>query len=135
IKKTFIMAQDYQIFNTDIIILGISSHSPNHIFLFSLVLGIFTVAFTENSVMVLLIYLETQLHTPMYFLVSQLSLMDLMLICTTVPKMVFNYLSASPFLWQGVTEIFFYASLIGCEYFLLAVMAYDRYIAVCHPLR
>lgn len=89
------MAQDYQIFNTDIIILGISSHSPNHIFLFSLVLGIFTVAFTENSVMVLLIYLETQLHTPMYFLVSQLSLMDFMLICTTVPKMVFNYLSVS----------------------------------------
>ncbi|KAF0887344.1 OR2M4 protein, partial [Crocuta crocuta] len=106
-------------------------------FLFSLVLGIFTVALIGNTVMVLLIYLDSQLHTPMYFLLSQLSLMDLMLICTTVPRMVFNYLSGrkSISLAGCGAQIFFYMSLVGVECFLLAVMAYDRYVAICHPLR
>uniref|UniRef100_A0A673SM45 G-protein coupled receptors family 1 profile domain-containing protein n=1 Tax=Suricata suricatta TaxID=37032 RepID=A0A673SM45_SURSU len=124
-------------FNTDFILLGIFNHSPTHIFLFSLVLGIFTVAFMANTAMVLLIYLDTQLHTPMYFLLSQLSLMDLMLICTTVPKMAFNCLSGSKSITVAgrATQIFFYTTLLGCECFLLALMAYDRYIAICHPLR
>uniref|UniRef100_A0A8C5ZLF6 Olfactory receptor n=1 Tax=Marmota marmota marmota TaxID=9994 RepID=A0A8C5ZLF6_MARMA len=119
------------------ILLGIFNHSPTHTFLFALVLGIFTVAVMGNSTMVLLIHLDAQLHTPMYFLLSQLSLMDLMLICTTVPKMVFNYLSGrnSISLAGCGTQIFFYVSLLGAECFLLAAMAYDRYVAICHPLR
>ena len=136
-KNIFIMALENQTFNSDFILLGIFDHSPTHIFLFSLVLGIFTVAFMGNTIMILLIYLDTQLHTPMYFLLSQLSLMDLMLICTTVPKMAYNYLSGSTSIsFAGcATQIFFYTSLLGCECFLLAVMAYDRYSAICHPLR
>uniref|UniRef100_A0A8C7AAX5 Olfactory receptor n=1 Tax=Neovison vison TaxID=452646 RepID=A0A8C7AAX5_NEOVI len=131
------MACENQTFNSGFILLGIFSHSPTHIFLFSLVLGIFTVAFTGNVVMVLLIYLDNQLHTPMYFLLSQLSLMDLMLICTTVPKMAFNYLSGkkSISLAGCGVQIFLYVSLLGAECFLLAAMAYDRYVAICHPLR
>ena len=126
-----------QTLNLDFILLGIFDHRPTHIFLFSLVLGIFTVAFMGNTLMVLLIYLDTQLHTPMYFLLSQLSLMDLMLISTTVPKMAFNYLSGrkSISLAGCGIQIFFYVSLLGAECFLLAVMAYDRYVAICHPLR
>uniref|UniRef100_A0A8D2FSY7 Olfactory receptor 2M3-like n=2 Tax=Theropithecus gelada TaxID=9565 RepID=A0A8D2FSY7_THEGE len=131
------MAWENQTFNSDFILLGIFNHSPTHIFLFFLVLAIFSVAFMGNSAMVLLIYLDTQLHTPMYFLLSQLSLMDFMLICTTVPKMAFNYLSGSKFISMAgcATQIFFYTSLLGSECFLLAVMAYDCYIAICHPLR
>uniref|UniRef100_A0A8C3WDU9 Olfactory receptor n=1 Tax=Catagonus wagneri TaxID=51154 RepID=A0A8C3WDU9_9CETA len=126
-----------QTFNFYFILLGIFDHRPSHIFLFSLVLGIFIVAFMENIIMILLIYLDTQLHTPMYFLLSQLSLMDLMLICTTVPKMAFNYLSGrkSISLAGCGIQIFFYVSLLGAECFLLAVMAYDRYVAICNPLR
>ncbi|KAL2770543.1 olfactory receptor 2M4 [Daubentonia madagascariensis] len=126
-----------QTFNSVFILLGIFDHSPTHTFLFFLVLGIFSVAFMGNITMVLLIYLDTQLHTPMYFLLSQLSLMDLMLICTTVPKMAFNYLSGkkSISLAGCGMQIFFYVSLLGAECFLLAVMAYDRYVAICHPLR
>ncbi|XP_004696922.1 olfactory receptor 2M4 [Echinops telfairi] len=126
-----------QTFYFDFILLGIFNHSPTHVFLFSLVLGIFTVAFMENTTMVLIIYLNTHLHTPMYFFLSQLSLMDLMLICTTVPKMAFNYVSGrnSISLVGCGTQIFFYVSLLGAECFLLAVMAYDRYVAICHPLR
>lgn len=124
-----------QTFNFDFILLGIFSHRPIYIFLFSLVLGIFTVAFMENIIMILLIYLDTQLHTPMYFLLRQLSLMDLMLICTTVPKMTFNYFSGrkSISLAGCGIHIFIYVSLLGAECFLLAVMAYDHYTAVCNP--
>ncbi|XP_004443475.1 PREDICTED: olfactory receptor 2M4 [Ceratotherium simum simum] len=126
-----------QTFNFDFILLGIFNHSPTHIFLFSLVLGIFTVAFMGNTAMVLLIYLDTQLHTPMYFLLSQLSLMDLMLISTTVPKMAVSYLSGRKSISVAGCglQILLYVSLLGAECFLLAVMAYDRYVAVCHPLQ
>ncbi|VCW77969.1 unnamed protein product, partial [Gulo gulo] len=131
------MEWENQTFNSEFILLGIFNHSPIHIVLFSLVLGIFTVAFIGNTVMILLIYLDNQLHTPMYFLLSQLSLMDLMLICTTVPKMAFNYLSGrkSISLVGCGAQIFLYVSLLGAECFLLAAMAYDRYVAICHPLR
>ncbi|XP_006877144.1 PREDICTED: olfactory receptor 2M3-like [Chrysochloris asiatica] len=126
-----------QTFKSGFILLGIFDQSPTHAFLFSLVLGIFTVAFMGNTAMVVLIYLDSQLHTPMYFLLSQLSLMDLMLICTTVPKMALNYLSGKKSISVAGcgTQIFFYVSLLGSECFLLAVMAYDRYVAICHPLR
>ncbi|XP_058544654.1 LOW QUALITY PROTEIN: olfactory receptor 2M3-like [Neofelis nebulosa] len=131
------MAWENRTFNSDFILEGIFNDSPTHIFLFSLVLGIFTVAFMGNTAMVLLICLDNQLHTPMYFLLSQLSLMDLMLICTTVPKMALNYLSGrkSISLAGCGAQIFLYVSLLGAECFLLASMAYDRYVAICHPLR
>ncbi|KAI5193482.1 Olfactory Receptor 2M4 [Manis pentadactyla] len=131
------MSWENQTFNFNFILLGIFDYSPNHIFLFSLVLGIFSVAFMGNTAMILLIYLDTHLHSPMYFLLSQLSLMDLMLICTTVPKMAFSYLSGrkSISLAGCGAQIFFYVSLLGAKCFLLAVMAYDRYVAICHPLR
>ncbi|XP_027948130.1 olfactory receptor 2M4-like [Eumetopias jubatus] len=126
-----------QNFSSDFILLGIFDHSFTYTFLFSLVLGIFMVAFMGNTTMILLIYFDTQLHTPMYFLLSQLSLVDLMLICTTAPRMAFNYLSGrkSISLAGCGAQIFFYVSLLGAERFLLAVMAYDRYVAICHPLR
>ncbi|XP_010616595.1 olfactory receptor 2M3 [Fukomys damarensis] len=131
------MGWENQTFNSDFILLGIFDHSPFHTFLFTLVLAIFTVACVGNTVMVLLILLDAQLHTPMYFLLSQLSLMDLMLVCTTVPKMAVNFLSGrkSISLAGCGTQIFLYVSLIGAECFLLAAMAYDLYVAICHPLR
>ena len=131
------MEWDNQTFNPDFILMGIFSYTPTHIFLFSLVLGIFTMALLANTLMVLLIYLDMWLHTPMYFLLSQLSLMDLMLICTTVPKMAHSYLSGRKSISVAGCEaqIFFYVSLSGAECFLLAVMAYDRYVAICYPLQ
>ncbi|XP_003423155.3 olfactory receptor 2M3-like [Loxodonta africana] len=133
----FMMAWENQTFKSDFILLGIFNHSPAHTFLFSLVLGIFTVACLGNTTIVFLIYLDSHLHTPMYFLLCQLSLIDLMVICTTVPKMALNYLSGTKSISVAGcgTQIFFYVSLLGAECFLLAVMAYDRYVAICHPLR
>ncbi|KAI5140160.1 Olfactory Receptor 2M2 [Manis pentadactyla] len=131
------MAWENQTFTSNFILLGILDYSPTHIFLFSLVLGIFSVAFMGNTAMILLIYLDTHLHSPMYFLLSQLSLTDLMLICTTVPKMAFNYLSGrkSISLAGCGAQIFIYVSLLGAECFLLAAMAYDCCVAICCPLQ
>ena len=131
------MAWENQTLNSNFILRGIFDYSPTHIFHFSLVLGTFSVAFMGNTATILLIYLDTHLHTPMYFLLSQLSLMDLMLICTTVPKMAFSYLSDSKSnsLASCGAQIFLYVSLLGAECSLLAAIAYDRYVAICCPLR
>ncbi|KAH0505364.1 Olfactory receptor 2AE1 [Microtus ochrogaster] len=90
-----------------------------------------------NSLTILLICADPRLHTPMYFLLSQLSLMDLMHVSTTIPKMATNYLSGKKSIsFVGcVTHHFMYLFLGGAECVLLALMSYDRYVAICHPLR
>uniref|UniRef100_A0A5F5PIH6 G-protein coupled receptors family 1 profile domain-containing protein n=1 Tax=Equus caballus TaxID=9796 RepID=A0A5F5PIH6_HORSE len=79
---------------------------------------------------------DPPLHTPMYLLLSQLSVMDLMYVFTTVPKMATNYLSGKKSIsFAGcVTQHFLYLSVAGAECLLLALMSYDRYVAICHPL-
>ncbi|XP_047630307.1 olfactory receptor 2T33-like [Phacochoerus africanus] len=119
------------------ILLGLFNHTQSHQFLFSIVLMTFLTSLMGNVFMILLIHTDPRLHTPMYFLLSQLSLMDMMLVLTIVPKMAVNYLmntrSISP-VGCG-TQIFLFLTLGGGECFLLAAMAYDRYVAICHPLR
>ncbi|EHB02771.1 Olfactory receptor 2M7 [Heterocephalus glaber] len=92
----FTMAWENLTFKSDFL-LGILDHSPFHTFLFTLVLAISRVPCMGNKAMVLLIYLVDagRCITSMIFLISQLSLMDFMFICTTVPKMVVNFLPGS----------------------------------------
>ncbi|XP_022347336.1 olfactory receptor 2T33-like [Enhydra lutris kenyoni] len=127
------------IWNTtsDFILLGLFNYTKAHLFLFVIVL---TIAFTSlmvNALMIFLIQQDIRLHTPMYFLLSQLSLMDMMLVFTIVPKMAANYLTGKKSISPAGCglQIFFFLTLGGGECFLLAVMSYDRYVAVCHPLR
>ncbi|KFO35828.1 Olfactory receptor 2L5 [Fukomys damarensis] len=122
--------------STDFILLGLFPPSSLGLFLFTLTVPIFLMALTGNLSMVLLILLDAQLHTPMYFLLSQLSLMDLIYICTTVPKMASGFLFGNKsisFLGCGV-QCFFFATLAGSEGLLLMSMSYDRYVAICFPL-
>ena len=119
------------------ILLGLFDYTQTHRFLFAMVLMAFLTSLMGNTFMIMLIGVDPQLHTPMYFLLSQLSLMDMMLVLTIVPKMAANYLmhnkSISP---AGCgTQIFLLLTLGGGECFLLTAMSYDRYVAVCHPLR
>ncbi|CAI9170305.1 unnamed protein product [Rangifer tarandus platyrhynchus] len=121
----------------DFILLGLFNHTGAHRFLFVLVLIIAFTSLVGNALMLLLILLDPRLHRPMYFLLSQLSLMDLMLISTIVPKMAVDYLTGRKSISSAGcgTQIFLFLTLGGGECFLLAAMAYDRYVAVCHPLR
>ncbi|XP_012870899.1 PREDICTED: olfactory receptor 2T8-like [Dipodomys ordii] len=122
---------------SDFILLGLLNHTRAHQVLFGMILTISFTSLAGNALLILLIHRDHRLHTPMYFLLSQLSLMDLLLISTIVPKMTADYLTGKksiPFFGCGL-QIFFYLTLGGGECFLLAAMSYDRYVAVCHPLR
>ncbi|XP_020765755.2 olfactory receptor 2M3-like [Odocoileus virginianus] len=122
---------------SDFILLGLFSYSPYNFFLFSLVLLASATALAGNILLLLLTQADRRLHTPMYFFLSQLSIMDLTIMGTVVPKMAANFLSGSKFISRGgcATQVFLVVMVGGAECFLLAVMAYDRYVAVCHPLR
>ncbi|XP_075399390.1 olfactory receptor 2T33-like [Tenrec ecaudatus] len=119
------------------ILLGLFNHTKLHQFLFAMVVLIFITSLMGNALMITLILVDPQLHTPMYFLLSQLSLMDMMLVSSVVPKMAANYLMNNSFISSTGcgTQIFLFLTFGGGECFLLAAMSYDRYVAICHPLR
>ncbi|XP_057565865.1 olfactory receptor 2T11-like [Hippopotamus amphibius kiboko] len=122
---------------SDFILLGLLVSSKATEIVFAVILAIFVVAVTANLVMIFLIQVDSRLHTPMYFLLSQLSIMDTLFICTTVPKLLDNMVSKEKtisFVACGI-QIFLYVTMIGSELFLLGLMAYDRYVAICNPLR
>ncbi|VFV24236.1 olfactory receptor 2t2 [Lynx pardinus] len=123
--------------STDFILLGLITHPEFPGLIFAVVFSIFLVSVTANVVMILLIHVDSRLNTPMYFLLSQLSIMDTVYICITVPKMLQDLLSKEKIIsFFGCTlQIFLYLTLIGGEFFLLGLMAYDLYVAVCKPLR
>ena len=119
------------------ILLGLFNHPPLHLLLFSTIMVMFLVALSGNGLMILLINTDSHLHSPMYFFFGWLSLMDLMLISTIVPRMAIDYLlghGSISFTGCGF-QILFFLTLLGDECFLLAFMAYDRYVAISNPLR
>ncbi|XP_037673431.1 olfactory receptor 2M2-like [Choloepus didactylus] len=118
-------------------LLGLFPGSRHAGFLICTILLVYVVAITGNTTLVLLISLDPRLHSPMYFLLSQLSLMDISLISTTVPKMLTNYFSrTSAISYIGcATQVYFHSTLGVSECILLTLMACDRYVAICNPLR
>ncbi|VTJ81874.1 Hypothetical predicted protein [Marmota monax] len=86
--------------------------------------------------MILLIRADPRLHTPMYFLLSQLSLMDILYISTIVPKMLLDQATSQRTIsFAGCTaQHFLYLTLAGAEFFLLGLMSYDHDVAICQPL-
>ncbi|XP_015718537.1 olfactory receptor 1052-like [Coturnix japonica] len=90
-----------------------------------------------NVGMILLINFEPRLHTPMYFFLSHLSFLDISLSSSITPKFLLSLLTGRRTIsYRGcLTQIYFYVTFGTSEAFLLAVMSYDRYIAICHPLR
>ncbi|XP_047393354.1 olfactory receptor 2L8-like [Sciurus carolinensis] len=122
--------------SNDFVLLGLFPSSRTGLFLFIFIILIFLMSLIGNLSMILLILLDNHLHTPMYFLLSQLSLIDLSYISTIVPKMVFAFLFGNKsisFIGCGI-QSFFLLTLAGAETLLLTSMAYDRYVAICCPL-
>ncbi|XP_018894917.3 olfactory receptor 2T4 [Gorilla gorilla gorilla] len=121
---------------SDFILMGLFRQSKHPALLCVVIFVVFLMALSGNAVLILLIHSDTHLHTPMYFFISQLSLMDMVYVSVTVPKMFLdqvmgvNKISAP----ECGMQMFFYVTLAGSEFFLLATMAYDRYVAICHPL-
>ncbi|KAM8796989.1 olfactory receptor 14A16-like [Eudromia elegans] len=104
--------------------------------LFSLFLGIYLAALLGNSLIITAVACDHRLHSPMYFFLFNLSLLDLGTISVTVPKFMANSLwDTKAISFSGcAAQVFLLVFLLVAEYFLLTVMAYDRFVAICRPL-
>ncbi|XP_014684983.1 olfactory receptor 7G1-like [Equus asinus] len=105
--------------------------------LFLFFLSMYLVTILENMLIVLNVISDSQFHTPMYFFLSNLSFTDICLSTTTIPKMLMNIQAQNQSItYTGcITQIYFVLFFASLENFLLAIMAYDCYVAICHPLR
>ncbi|XP_030324367.1 olfactory receptor 14J1-like [Calypte anna] len=103
---------------------------------FWLFLGIYLAALLGNGLIITTIACDHHLHTPMYFFLLNLSLLDLGSISTTLPKAMANSLwDNTDISYKGcVAQLFFFVFFISAEFFLLTIMSYDRYVAICKPL-
>ncbi|XP_052493349.1 olfactory receptor 12-like [Budorcas taxicolor] len=105
--------------------------------LFALFLALYVVAILGNLTMMVVITLDARLHSPMYFFLKNLSFLDLCYLSVIAPKALATFLSSSKLITftSCATQFFFFSLLVTTEGFLLAVMAYDRFVAICSPLR
>ncbi|XP_006877554.1 PREDICTED: olfactory receptor 7A5-like [Chrysochloris asiatica] len=118
------------------ILLGLSEEAEIQPLLFGLFLSMYLVTFTGNLLIILAIIKNSHLHTPMYFFLSNLSFADICFTSTTVPKMLLNIQMQNKVITyeECISQIFFFMIFGGLDHFLLTVMAYDRFVAICHPL-
>ncbi|XP_054440867.1 olfactory receptor 1Q1 [Pteronotus mesoamericanus] len=119
------------------VLLGISAHPEEQIPLFLLFLLMYTITVLGNFAIITLIISTPCLHTPMYIFLSNLALADICFTSTTVPKMLQNIFSPTKIIsYMGfLVQTYFFIPFASMENFLLALMACDRYIAICHPFR
>nr|XP_005911604.1 PREDICTED: olfactory receptor 1361 [Bos mutus] len=122
---------------TEFLLLGLSSDPKQQVWLFASFLVMYLVNVGGNSVIIAAIQGDVRLHTPMYFFLSNLSFVDICFTNVIVPRMLANMQSKSkkvPFT-QCLTQMYFFVACAITDSFLLAAMALDRYVAICHPLR
>ncbi|XP_075784945.1 olfactory receptor-like protein OLF2 [Pelodiscus sinensis] len=121
---------------TEFILSGLTDRPELQVPLFVLFLLIYVTTQVCNGGMILLITVDTRLHTPMYFFLRSLSVCDLC--CSTViaPKMLQNFLAKRKSISHAAcaVQMYFFLVCVDVECLLLAVMAYDRYVAICNPL-
>ncbi|XP_012520316.1 PREDICTED: olfactory receptor 1D2 [Propithecus coquereli] len=122
--------------DSEFLLLGISERPEQQRILFWTFLSMYLVTVVGNVLIVLAISSDSRLHTPMYFFLANLSFTDLFFITNTIPKMLVNLQSQNKAIsYAGcLTQLYFLVSLVALDNLILAVMAYDRYAAICHPL-
>ncbi|XP_075393308.1 olfactory receptor 7A5-like [Tenrec ecaudatus] len=120
----------------EFILLGLSEEAELQPLLFGLFLSMYLVTFTGNLLIILAITTDSHLHTPMYFFLSNLSFSDICFTSTTVPKMLLNIqMQTKVITYENcIMQMFFFLLFVALDNFLLTVMAYDRFVAICHPL-
>ncbi|XP_005342621.2 olfactory receptor 5J3 [Ictidomys tridecemlineatus] len=120
----------------EFLLVGLTENPDLQIPLFLLFTLIYLITLAGNWGMIVLIRLSTQLHTPMYFFLSNLSFCDICYSTVFAPKMLINFLSKhkSSTFFGCVLQSFFFAVYVTTEGILLSMMAYDRYVAIANPL-
>ncbi|XP_078520281.1 olfactory receptor 1C1-like [Lissotriton helveticus] len=130
------MDKDNQTTVTEFVLFGFSDLLEYQNILFVLFLFAYITTFFGNIVITGLIVSDSHLHTPMYFLLCCLSVIDICVPSTTIPNLLINLLHETKTISFAscFTQMFFFLSFANMESFLLALMAYDRYVAICQPL-
>ncbi|XP_052037213.1 olfactory receptor 1052-like [Apodemus sylvaticus] len=120
----------------EFILIGLTENPNWQVPLFLLFCMVYFIILVGNWGMIILIWLNVQLHTPMYFFLSNLSFCDICYSTIIAPKMLINFLSEhrSTTLFACILQSFFFAVYVTTEVILLSMMAYDRYVAIVNPL-
>ncbi|XP_069887647.1 olfactory receptor 4K14-like [Dipodomys merriami] len=121
---------------SEFVLLGLDNSQNTQILLFIIFLVLYLVIGSGNTAIMILIITDPHLHSPMYFLLANLSFVDLWLSSVSTPKMITDFLRVNKTISFGgcMSQIFFAHFIAASEMVLLVVMAYDRYVAICRPL-
>ncbi|XP_065774075.1 olfactory receptor 7A10-like [Muntiacus reevesi] len=118
------------------LLLGLSMEAELQLLIFGLFLSIYLITVFGNLLIILAVSSDSHLHTPMYFFLSNLSFVDICFTSTTIPRMLWNIQTQHKGItYEGcITQMYFYILFAELDDILLTVMAYDRYVAICHSL-
>ncbi|CAI9623037.1 unnamed protein product [Staurois parvus] len=107
------------------------------VLLFCILLLLYLLTLTGNTVIIVVSYLDRHLHKPMYFFLGNLAFLDICYTSTTMPQILQVLLAKTKSItFIGcVTQVFFFVVFVGTEHILLLIMSYDRFLAICRPLR
>ncbi|XP_029773689.1 olfactory receptor 7A17-like [Suricata suricatta] len=121
---------------SEFLLMGFSEEPQLQPLIFGTFLSMYLMTVFGNLLIILAISSDSQLHTLMYFFLANLSFVDICFTSTTVPKMLWNIQTQSKVITYAdcITQIYFFILFGGLDMFLLTVMAYDRFVAICHPL-
>ncbi|KAM8802388.1 LOW QUALITY PROTEIN: olfactory receptor 1J4-like [Rhynchonycteris naso] len=121
---------------SEFLLLGLPMRPGQQRGFFTLFLGMYLTTVLGNLLIILLIRLDSRLHTPVHFFLSHLAFSDISLSSVTVPKMLTNMQTRRQSIpYVGcIVQVYFFMFFVCLDNFLLAVMLYDRYVAICHPL-
>ncbi|XP_014940013.1 olfactory receptor 7A17-like [Acinonyx jubatus] len=121
---------------SEFFLLGLSKEPELQLLTFVLFLSMYLITVFGNLLILLAVSSDSHLHTPMYFFLANLSFVDICFTSTTVPKMLWNIQTQSKVITYAgcITQMYFFLLFAGLDNFLLSVMAYDRFMAICQPL-
>ncbi|KAM9642853.1 LOW QUALITY PROTEIN: olfactory receptor 1L6-like [Trichechus inunguis] len=127
--------KNYSSSTSGFILLGLSSNPQLEKPLFAVFLTMYLVTVVGNVLIILAIYSDSRLHTPMYFFLSNLSFVDICFITVIVPKMLVNLLSETKTIsyMECLVQMYFFTAFVNTDSYLLASMAIDRLVAICDP--
>ncbi|XP_062971372.1 olfactory receptor 5K4-like [Cynocephalus volans] len=131
------MTEDNHSLTTECILMGFTDHPELKTLLFVVFLAVYLITMVGNLGLVVLIHMERRLHSPMYIFLGNLALMDSCCSCAITPKMLENFFSVDKIisLYECMAQCYFLCLAETADCFLLAAMAYDRYVAICSPLQ